>query len=148
MRESKVATLTRILLAAATLTALLLLAAYVSSKAWLWLLCAAVIFLFVYARNGTYATLMLGALLVGAAVGSLLEMALRWQGAFLMSLGAAAITVEALEERPGNWAFAFGVAFVGIGTVVALASAGMRGYLAFVLLAALTAAVLALRHRH
>lgn len=140
-------TLTRVLLAAATLVALLLLAASVASKAWLWLLCAAVIFLFVYARNGIYPALMLGALLAGAAVGSLLEVALRWQGAFLMSIGAAAITVEALEERPGNWAFVFGVAFVGIGTAVALVSAGTRGYLAFVLLVAVGAAVAALRHR-
>ncbi|MDT3682814.1 MAG: hypothetical protein WC972_08465 [Trueperaceae bacterium] len=137
----------RALLGLAVLAGLVLLAALVSSAAWLWLLLAGVIFLLLYARSGGYAALLTGALLTGAAVGILLEVALRWQGAFLVSVGAAALMVEGIEQRRGHWAFVFGVAFVGIGAVVTLAAAGARGYLAASLAAAVAAAVLALRLR-
>ncbi len=135
------------LLALGVMAGLVVLAALVSSTAWLWLLFGGVVFLFVYARNGAYAALLTGALLTGAAVGILLEVALRWQGAFLVSVGAAALMVEGLEERRGHWAFVFGAAFVGVGAVFTLAAAGTRGYLAASLVAAVAAAVLALRLR-
>ncbi|HRP47183.1 MAG TPA: hypothetical protein PLT07_06500 [Trueperaceae bacterium] len=135
------------LLALATLAGLVVLAALVSSSAWLWLLLAGVIFLYFYARNGTYAALVVGAPLVGAAVGILLEVALRWEGAFLVSIGAAALMIEATEERPSHWAFIVGAAFVGIGAVVTLAAAGPRGYLAACLVAAAATVALTLRWR-
>jgi len=139
--------LARALLGLAVLAGLVLLAALVSSTAWLWLLLAGVVLLLIYARSGSYGALLAGALLTGAAVGTLLEVALRWQGAFPVSVGAAALMVEGIEPRRGHWAFVFGVAFVGIGAVVTLAAAGARGYLAASLAAAAAAAILAVRLR-
>lgn len=146
-------TVARLLIAAVAFAALLLLASLASSTAWLWLLLAGVVLLLVYARSsayarsGAYPALVLGALLAGAAFGILLELALEWEGAFLMSVGAAAIAVEAVEERPGHWAFVFGVAFVGVGAAVGLAAAGTRGYLAATLVAVALALVAARRRR-
>jgi len=140
--------LLRVLLALATLAALVLLAAVTSSSAWLWLLLAAAALLVVYARSGAYAALLVGGLLAGAAVGTLLEVAFRWQGSFLVSVGAAALTVEGLESRPGHWPFVFGVAFLLVGAVVTLVQFGPRGYLAASLAAAaVTVAVTVLRRR-
>lgn len=137
----------RALLALAALAALVLVAALVESTAWLWLLLAAVVLLLIYARNGTYLALVVGSVAGGAAVGILLEVAFRWQGAFLISVGAGALMVEGFEQRPGHWPFVFGTAFVGIGTVVTLSAAGPRGYLAASLAAAAFVAALALRRR-
>lgn len=122
--------LARTLFGIATLATLLLLALFLSSGAWLWLLLTAVIALYLHGRSGIYALLVVGALLAGAAVGVLLEVALRWSGAFLVSVGAAAITTEALHERPGHWALIFGLAFVGLGMLVGIFDAGQRAVVA------------------
>lgn len=127
--------LARILFAVATAATLVLLALLISSTAWLWLLLAATVALYFHARTRVYALLVVGALLTGAAVGILLEVALGWSGAFLASLGAAGITVEALEERPGHWALIFGLAFVGLGWLVGIFDAGRSAVLAASLLA-------------
>ncbi len=126
----------RLLLALAALVGLAVLAAVTATSAWLWLLLAATALLIVHARSGAYAALLVGGLLAGAAVGTLLEVAFRWQGSFLVSVGAAALMVEGIEGRPGHWPFVFGVAFVAVGAVVTLASFGSRGYLAACLAAA------------
>lgn len=122
--------LARVLFGIATLATLLLLALFLSSGAWLWLLLASVIALYLHGRSGVYALLVVGALLAGAAVGVLLEVALRWSGAFLVSVGAAAITTEALDEKPGRWALIFGLAFVGLGMLVGIFDAGQRAVVA------------------
>lgn len=114
----------RLLTAIFTLAALLLVSILVSSSAWLWLFLAGVAVLYFHARTAVYSLFVLGALLVGAAVGILLEVALGWSGAFLVSLGSAAATVEALEERPGHWALIFGLALMGLGMLVGIFDAG------------------------
>lgn len=118
--------LVRSLLAVAVLATLLLLSAMVSSTAWLWLLLVGTAALYAHARTQAYALLVVGALLVGAAVGILLEVALSWSGAFLVSVGSAAITVEALEERRGHWAFIIGLALLGLGVLLGIFDAGPR----------------------
>lgn len=128
-----------------SLAVLTTLAAVVSSTAWLWLLLAAVAFLLVHSRTRSYAALVVGCVLAGAAVGTFLEVALRWQGAFLVSVGTAALLAELLEPRKGHWPFVFGVAFLGVGAVVTLSAFGPRGYLAACLAAALGAAAWAVR---
>ena len=82
----------RVLLAVAALAALSLLSVAVSSSAWLWVLLAGALGLYFHARTRLYGLLVVGALLVGAAVGILLEVALEWSGAFLVSVGSAATT--------------------------------------------------------
>lgn len=114
----------RLLLAVAALAALILLSFLVSTSAWLWLLLAGVGALYLQARTGAHALLVAGALLCGASVGILLEVAWDWSGAFLVSVGSAAVTVEAIEERPGHWALIFGLAFVGLGMLVGIVDAG------------------------
>jgi len=116
--------LARLLFAIAVFAALVLLALSVGSGAWLWLLTAATVVLYLYGRTGAYPLLVVGALLAGAALGILLEATLRWSGAFLVSLGTAAVTVEAIEERPGHWPVAVGLAFVGLGLLVGIVDAG------------------------
>lgn len=116
----------RVLLAVAALAALLLLSVMLSTSAWLWVLLAGTLGLYFHARTGFYGLLVVGALLVGAAVGILLEVALAWSGAFLVSVGSAAVTVEAVEERPGHWAFIFGLALVGLGMLLGIFDAGPR----------------------
>src|SRR5690554_4396859 len=95
-----------------------------STSAWLWVLLAGTLGLYFHGRTAIYSLLVVGALLVGAAVGILLEVALNWSGAFLVSVGSAAVTVEALEERPGHWAFIFGLALVGLGMLLGIFDAG------------------------
>ena len=94
--------LARILFAVATAATLVLLALLISSTAWLWLLLAATVALYFHARTRVYALLVVGALLTGAAVGILLEVALGWSGAFLASLGAAGITSRPWRSDRGT----------------------------------------------
>ncbi len=122
--------LVRALLAVATLALLVIVALLVSSSAWLWLLLGATLALHFHDRLGLYPLLVLGAVLAGASVGVLLEVALRWSGAFLVSVGAAGLVVEALEERPGHWAFIFGLALIVLGMLVGIFDAGWRTVLA------------------
>ena len=125
----------RLLFAVAVLALLILLSISVSSTAWLWLLLAGTTVLWFHGRTAVYALLVVGALLVGAAVGILLEVALEWSGAFLVSVGSAAVSVEALEERPGHWAFIFGLALVGLGMLLGIFDAGRMAVLTASLLA-------------
>lgn len=119
----------RVLVAVAALAVLVLLSVVVSSSAWLWVLLVGTTALYFHARSDVYALLVVGALLVGAAVGILLEVALGWSGAFLVSVGSAAVTVEGIEERPGHWAFVFGLALVGLGMLLGIFDAGPRAVL-------------------
>lgn len=137
----------RLLAVVAALATLLLLSIVVSSAAWLWLLLAGTAALYFHGRTGLYGLLVVGALLVGAAVGILLEVALDWSGAFLVSVGSAAVTVEALEERPGHWAFIFGLALVGLGMLLGIFDAGPRAVLAASLLVVAALLWLLLRPR-
>lgn len=68
--------------------------------------------------------------MAGASVGVLLEVALRWSGAFLVSVGAACLVVEAIEERPGHWTFIIGLALIVLGMLVGIFDAGWRTVLA------------------
>ncbi|MFO7545806.1 MAG: hypothetical protein R6W77_09955 [Trueperaceae bacterium] len=134
----------RVILAIGALAAAILVAYVVGSAGWLWVTLAGVFFLVLHARLDTYPFLVVGALLAGAGIGTLLEVTWRWSGAFLSSIGAAAITVEALAPRPGRWAFAIGIGLLVLGTVVGMADAGRDGLYALLLAAAIVGAGAAL----
>lgn len=112
--------LVRALLTALLLAALLLLKLLLPSTAWLWLFSAGVVVLAVHALVGAWPLLFAGALLVGAAVGVLLEGSFRWSGSFLVSVGTASVATEALAESRRHWAFVVGLALIGLGLVVGL----------------------------
>lgn len=112
-------------LAAVSVAALLMFAAALTpGTGWLLLLLAGTALLALHARTDLYALLVLGALLIGAAAGNLLEVALGWSGAFFVSVGSAAMTVEALAERRGQWALIFGLALIGLGLILGVLDAG------------------------
>lgn len=134
----------RVILAIVALAAAIVVAYGVGSAAWLWVTLAGVFFLALHARLDTYPFLVVGALLAGAGIGTLLEVTWRWNGAFLLSIGAATLTVEALAPRPGRWAFAIGIGLLALGTVVGLVDAGRDGLYALLLVAAILGAGAAL----
>lgn len=120
----------RILLAIASVAVLVLVSLLASSSAWLWLLFGATLVLYFHSRTALYPLLVVGAVMAGASVGVLLEVALRWSGAFLVSVGAAGLVVEAIEERPGHWTFIIGLALIVLGMLVGIFDAGWRTVLA------------------
>ncbi len=134
----------RVVLAILVLAAAILVAYGVGSSGWLWVTLAGVFFLSLHARLGTYPFLVVGAMLAGAGIGTLLEVTWRWSGAFLLSIGSASVTVEALAPRPGRWALAIGVGLLALGTVVGLVDAGRDGLYAALLAAAILGAGAAL----
>lgn len=139
--------LARLLFSVALFATLVLVSWALSSSSWLWIFVAALIFLALYARAGVYAFLVIGAVLVGASVGILLEVAAHWSGAFLVSLGGAGVAIEGLEERRGHWPLIIGLAFIGLGVLVGLIDAGRFTLLLVGILAGAVALGLALRRR-
>lgn|SRR5690606_8607813 len=146
-RERSLSPNLRAILAIGALATAILVAYLVGSAGWLWVTLAGVFFLALHGRLDTYPFLVVGALLAGAGIGTLLEVTWRWSGAFLSSIGAAALTVEALAPRPGRWAFSIGIGLLVLGTVVGLADAGRQGLHALLLTAAIFGAGAALGRR-
>ncbi len=120
---------------------LALLARLLGSSAWLWATLAGGAFLVAYGRFGTRAVLLLGAALAGSGVGILFEAVAGWDGAYLLSLGAALCMADALDPPPAHVALVVGGALALIGLVVGLAAADL---ITAVLLAAIAAAGVAL----
>lgn len=139
--------LARLLFGVALFATLVLISWVLSSSGWLWILVAALIFLALYARAGVYTFLVIGAALVGASVGILLEVAAHWSGAFLVSVGGAGVAIEGLEERPGHWPLIIGLAFIGLGVIVGLVDAGLFTLLLVLVLAGAVALGVTLRRR-
>lgn len=139
--------LARLLFGVALFATLVLVSLALSSSSWLWVMLAALIFLALHGRTDVYAFLVIGVVLVGASVGILLEVAVHWSGAFLVSVGGAGVTIEGLEERPGHWPLIVGLAFIGLGVVVGLVDAGLFTLLLVCVLAGAVALGLTLRRR-
>ncbi len=130
-------------LAALTLVACLalaVLARLLGSSAWLWVTLAGGAFLVAYGRFGTRAVLLLGAALAGSGVGILFEAVAGWDGAFLLSLGAALCMADALDPPPGHVVLVAGGVLAAIGLGVGLAASDLATGM---LLAAVAAAGLA-----
>lgn len=120
---------------------LAVLARLLGSSAWLWATLAGGAFLVAYGRFGTRGVLLLGAALAGSGVGILFEAVAGWDGAYLLSLGAALCMADALDPPPAHLALVVGGALALIGLVVGLAAADL---VTAVLLGAIAAAGVAL----
>lgn len=105
--------------------AIALLARVGPGTGWLWVALAAAGFLAAYRQQGTYAFLVLGGVLAGAAAGILLEGAWGWPGAFLMSLGAGFLVVDRAEPKESRWPIYPAAILIGLGLVYWLFSAGI-----------------------
>src|SRR3990172_10746588 len=98
------------------LGALALLARLTDGAGWLWLGLVAAALLAGYAQQRTYGFLVLGGVLAGAAVGLLLQTAFpRFDGVFLIALGAGLVAIDRVEPRTPRWPWGLGVALVGLG---------------------------------
>lgn len=105
--------------------AVALLARVGPGTGWLWVALAGVGFLAAYRQQGTYAFLVVGAILAGIAAGILLEGAWRWPGAFLMSLGASFLVIDRVEPKESRWPIYPAAILVGLGLVYWLFRAGI-----------------------
>lgn len=125
--------------------ALAFLARLIGSSTWLWTGLLGAGLLVAYARLGTRAFLIVGALLVGSGVGILFEATFGWEGAYLMSVGAGLVTAEGIDTRPGRYALLIGGLLAGLGVVLAVAAAGTTAFIGLCLVAAALGAVAATR---
>lgn len=132
-------------LAVAVVIVLVAVADLIGSSAWLWTGLVGTGFLVAYGRLGTRTFLLVGAVLVGSGVGILFEATLGWDGAYLMSVGAALVTAEGVETRRGRYALIVGAALAALGLVLAVGSAGVPASAGLCLVAAVLGAVLAVR---
>ena len=143
----RVGSLPPLALIALTLAACLGLAALarlLGSSAWLWATLAGGAFLVAYGRLGARGALLLGAALAGSGVGILFEAVAGWDGAYLLSLGAALAMADALDPSPAHLPLVVGGALALIGLAVGLAAADLVTAL---LLGAVTAGVALLAAR-
>src|SRR5690606_33188119 len=123
------------------LVLLIIFARLLGSAAFLWVALVGAPFLLGYARLGTRAFLLLGALLVGSGIGILFEANLAWDGAYLTSVGAALAAAEALSPTPARLALLIGIILAAIGVGMGLVAAGTGPLIAFVALLLLATAL-------
>jgi hypothetical protein len=111
-----------------------LLSRLTGDSGWLWIGLVAIGFLVVYQREHIYAFLVLGAILMGVAVGILLEGSWHWPGAFLVSLGAGVAAIDLAAPRENRWPRIVGLGLIALGVVTGLAETGVLTSSAFAVL--------------
>ena len=111
-----------------------LLSRLTGDSGWLWIGLVAVGFLVAYQREHIYAFLVLGAILMGVAVGILLEGSWHWPGAFLVSLGAGVAAIDLAAPRENRWPRIVGLGLIALGVVTGLAETGVLMSSAFAVL--------------
>jgi len=125
-----------------------LLSRLTGDSGWLWVGLVAAGFLAAYQRERIYAFLVLGSVLMGVAVGILLEGSWHWPGAFLVSLGAGVAAIDLAAPRDNRWPRVVGLGLIALGVVTGLAESGMLTSSAFaVLLIAVGIALVVLSRR-
>ena len=96
---------------------------------WLWLALISVIFLFAYVSRKTYNFLVAGGVLMGIAVGTLIDTS----SGMLLSLAAGFFAIDRVEPKPNRWALYTAGIFAVLGALVALGSVGLLGSVSFAL---------------
>lgn len=124
-----------------------LLSRLTGDAGWLWIGLVAAAFLVAYRREHLYAFLVLGSVLMGIAVGILLEGSWHWPGTFLVSLGAGIAAIDLAERRAGRWPRVLGLGLIALGVVSGLLEAGVLTTSAFAVLMIAAGAVLVLQGR-
>jgi len=102
-----------------------LLSRLTGDSGWLWIGLVAAGFLAGYQRERVYAFLVLGSVLMGVAVGILLEGSWHWPGAFLVSLGAGVAAIDLAAPRDNRWPRIVGLGLIALGVVTGLAETGV-----------------------
>jgi hypothetical protein len=97
---------------------------------WLWLGLLAAVFLLGYVSRQNYGFLVAGGVLMGVAVGTLLDT----QSGMLLSLAVGFLAIDRVEPRPNRWAFYTAAIFAVLGGLSALSAVGLLGTVGFALL--------------
>ena len=111
---------------------LLALLAQLGGGTFLWLGFIAAGFIWGYSRNKNYGLLIPGCILMGIAVGLLLEAGWGWNGAFLISLGVGFAMIDRAEPRKNRWPVFVGAILGVLGLIVGLAESNLFGPFALV----------------
>ena len=94
---------------------------------WLWLALIGAVFLVGYVSRQNYNFLVAGGVLMGIAVGSLIDT----DSGMLLSLAAGFFAIDRVEPKPNRWALYSAGIFAVLGALVALGSFGLLSSVAF-----------------
>ena len=114
--------------------AMALLARFTGGAGWLWVAVVAAALLWGYSVQKSYGLLVAGSIIMGVAIGLLLEDNWGWSGAFLISLGIGFIMIDRIETRSNRWPFYVGAVLAAFGLVIGLLDSGFLGSFWFALL--------------
>ncbi len=94
---------------------------------WLWLALIGAVFLVGYVSRQNYNFLVAGGVLIGIAVGTLIDT----DSGMLLGLAAGFFAIDRVEPRPNRWALYGAGIFAVLGALVALGSFGLLSSVAF-----------------
>ncbi len=114
--------------------AMALLARFTGGAGWLWVAVVAAALLWGYSVQKSYGLLVAGSIVMGVAIGLLLEDNWGWSGAFLISLGIGFIMIDRIETRSNRWPFYVGAVLAAFGLVIGLLDSGFLGSFWFAIL--------------
>ncbi len=110
---------------------------------WLWLALLGGVFLLGYVSRKTYALLVAGGVLMGVAVGSLIDT----QSGMLLSLAAGFFAIDRVEPKPNRWALWTAAVFAVLGALGMMSVTGLLSSVGFALVLIAGGAYLLLRDR-
>ncbi len=110
---------------------------------WLWLALLGGVFLLGYVSRRTYALLVAGGVLMGVAVGSLIDT----QSGMLLSLAAGFFAIDRVEPKPNRWALWTAAVFAVLGALGMMSVTGLLSSVGFALVLIAGGAYLLLRDR-
>jgi len=96
---------------------------------WLWLALLSVAFLLGYVSRKRYGFLVAGGVLMGVAVGTLIDT----QSGMLLSLAAGFFAIDRIEPKPNRWALYTAGILAVLGGLSALSATGLLGSVGFAL---------------
>jgi predicted membrane protein len=111
-----------------------LLARFTGDIGWLGIAIIAAALLWRYTVQKSYGLLVAGSVVMGVAIGLLLENNWGWSGAFLISLGIGFMMIDRIETRSNRWPFYVGAVLAAFGLIVGLLDSGFLGSFWFALL--------------
>lgn len=124
-----------------------LLARFTGGAGWLWVTLVAAALLWGYTIQKNYGLLVAGSIVMGVAIGLLLENNWGWNGAFLVSLGIGFIMIDRIETRQNRWPFYVGAMIAAFGVIAGLLASGFLGSFWFALLLIVAGAFLLSRDK-